>query len=234
MSTATGRTRAAAVTPRRGFWRRARRVILILVAIPVILIPVYAAVPAVSTLMIYSRLFGPVERDWVALDEMSPQLVAAVLMSEDGRFCEHHGVDWREVGKVLDDSDGPSRGASTIPMQTVKNLFLWNSRSYIRKVFEVPLALYADVVWSKRRTMEIYLNVIEWGPNVFGAEAASRHYFGRSAKQLSLWQAALLTATLPNPYTRNPARPTRNLQVVAARAAARAEQAGDYIKCLYP
>jgi monofunctional biosynthetic peptidoglycan transglycosylase len=234
MSTATGRTRAAAVTPRRGFWRTARRVILILVAIPVILIPVYAAVPAVSTLMIYSRLFGPVERDWVALDEMSPQLVAAVLMSEDGRFCEHHGVDWHEVGKVLDDSDGPSRGASTIPMQTVKNLFLWNSRSYIRKVFEVPLALYADVVWSKRRTMEIYLNVVEWGPNIFGAEAAARHYFGRSAKQLSLWQAALLTAALPNPYARNPARPTRNVQAIAGRIAARAEQAGDYIKCLYP
>jgi monofunctional biosynthetic peptidoglycan transglycosylase len=234
MSTATGRTRAAAVAPRRGFWQTVRRIVLILVAIPLILIPVYGVVPAVSTLMIYSRLFGPVERDWVGLDEISPQLVAAVLMSEDGRFCEHHGVDWREVGKVLDDSDGPSRGASTIPMQTVKNLFLWTSRSYLRKVVEIPLALYADVIWGKRRTMEIYLNVVEWGPNVFGAEAASRHYFGRSAKQLSLWQAALLAATLPNPYTRNPARPTRNLQAVAARAADRAEQAGDYIKCLYP
>jgi monofunctional biosynthetic peptidoglycan transglycosylase len=118
-------------------------------------------------------------------------------MSEDGRFCTHHGVDWQEMGKVLDDSDGPSRGASTIPMQTVKNLFLWTSRSYIRKAFEIPLAFYADAIWTKRRTMEIYLNVVEWGPNVFGAEAAARHYFKRSAKTLSLQQAALSPAGLP-------------------------------------
>ena len=167
-------------------------------------------------------------------DEISPVLVASVVMSEDGKFCEHHGVDWGELGKVLDDSDGPSRGASTIAMQTVKNLFLWTSRSYVRKAFEMPLALYADLVWSKRRTMEIYLNVVEWGPGVFGAEAAARHYFRRSAKQLSLRQAALLAASLPNPLARDPGRPSRALQAAARRVAARAEQAGDYIDCLYP
>ena len=86
-----------------------------------------ASCRAISTLMIWSRLSGPVERDWVALDEISPQLVAAVVMSEDGQFCAHRGVDWHEMGKVLDDNDGPSRGASTIAMQTVKNLFLWTS-----------------------------------------------------------------------------------------------------------
>jgi monofunctional glycosyltransferase len=234
MSTASGRTRAAPAKKRGGFWPILRRAVLILVAIPLILIPVYSAVPAVSTLMVYSRLFGPIERDWVGLDEISSFLVAAVIMSEDGKFCQHRGVDWQEMGKVLDDSDGPSRGASTIPMQTVKNLFLWTSRSYVRKAFEIPLALYADAVWSKRRTMEIYLNVVEWGPNVFGAEAAARHYFERPAKQLSLQQAALLAAALPNPLIRDPARPTRNLHARAGRIAARAGQAGDYIKCLYP
>ena len=93
---------------------------------------------------------------------------------------------------------------------------------------------YAALSPGKRRTMEIYLNVVEWGPNVFGAEAAARHYYRRSAKQLSLQQAALLAAALPNPYTRNPARPSRNLQAIAFRISARATQAGDYIKCLYP
>jgi monofunctional biosynthetic peptidoglycan transglycosylase len=234
MSTASARRRAAPAATRPGFWVAVRRVVLILVAIPLVLVPVYLVVPPVSTLMVWSRLYGPVYRDWVPFDDISPQLVAAVVMSEDGRFCTHYGVDWQELGKVIDDSDGPSRGASTIPMQTVKNLFLWTSRSYIRKGFEIPLALYADAVWSKRRTMEIYLNVVEWGPNVFGAEAASRYYFKRSARQLTLQQAALLTAALPNPDARNPARPTRNLQALAGRIAARARQAGDYIRCLYP
>ncbi|MEO8667819.1 MAG: transglycosylase domain-containing protein [Bauldia sp.] len=236
MSTASGRARASrstrSATPRRNVWRIVGRVAIVLVAIPLVMIPLYGLIPAISPLMLWSRLFGPVERDWVSLDEMSPQLIAAVTMSEDGRFCEHHGVDWHELGKVLDDSDGPSRGASTITMQTVKNLFLWPLPSYVRKVFEIPLAFYADVVWSKRRTMTVYLNIVEWGPGVFGAEAAARHYFKRSAKQLNLRQSSLLAASLPNPLARDPGRPSRALQSVAGRVAARAQQAGDYIKCL--
>jgi monofunctional biosynthetic peptidoglycan transglycosylase len=238
MSTTSGRARAARSTrpaaPGRNAWRIAGRVILVLVAIPVILIPVYGVIPAISTPMIWSQLTGPVERDWVGLDEISPQLVAAVMMSEDGRFCEHRGVDWLEVSKVLDSSDGPSRGASTITMQTVKNLFLWPLPSYVRKPIEIPLAFYADLVWSKPRTMTIYLNIAEWGPGIFGAEAAARHYFKRSAKQLSLRQAALMAASLPNPRARDPGRPSRSLQATANRVAGRAQQAGDYVKCLNP
>jgi monofunctional biosynthetic peptidoglycan transglycosylase len=234
MSAPASRSRAEA-RPRRD-WRRylrlAGRVILVLVLIPAVLVPVYLVVPPVSTLMIWSRLFGPVERDWVPLDDMAPSLIASAVVSEDGRFCEHWGVDWQELSKVLDRSRGPSRGASTIPMQVVKNLFLWNSRSYIRKGLEIPLALYADLVWSKRRMMEIYLNVVEWGPGIFGAEAAARTYFKKSAKQLTANQSALLVAALPNPIDRNPAKPTRFLRSRANTIQARARGAGAYIDCL--
>src|SRR6185295_15301036 len=112
-----------------------------------------------------------------------------------------------------DRSKGPNRGASTVSMQVVKNLFLWKSRSYVRKALEIPLALYADLVWSKRRTMEIYLNVVELGPGIFGAEAAAQAYFHRPAKELTAGQAALLVAALPNPVERNPAKPDRLLRV---------------------
>jgi membrane peptidoglycan carboxypeptidase len=105
--------------------------------------------------------------------------VNSIIMSEDGQFCSHWGVDWGALNAVLDREGGPSRGASTIAMQTVKNLFLWSSRSYIRKGLEIPLAYYADFILSKRRIMEIYLNIAEWGPGIFGAEAAAQHYFNK-------------------------------------------------------
>jgi monofunctional biosynthetic peptidoglycan transglycosylase len=119
-------------------------------------------------------------------------------------------------------------------MQAVKNLFLWPSRSYLRKAVEMPIALYADFLWGKQREMEIYLNVVEWGPGVFGAEAAARHYFKRTAKTLSAGQAAFLAAALPNPIARNPGHPNRQLQAIARTIAARARASGAYIDCLYP
>jgi monofunctional biosynthetic peptidoglycan transglycosylase len=117
-------------------------------------------------------------------------------------------------------------------MQTVKNLFLWTSRSYVRKAIEIPLALYANLVWGKRRTMEIYLNVAQFGPGIFGAEAAAQAYFKRPAKDLTARQAALLAATLPNPTVRNPGKPSRTLEIRARRIATRARQSGAYIDCL--
>jgi monofunctional biosynthetic peptidoglycan transglycosylase len=136
------------------------------------------------------------------------------------------------VAEVVDD-DAP-RGASTITMQTVKNLFLWPSRSYVRKAMEVPLAYYADLVLGKRRVMEIYLNVAEWGPGIFGAEAAARHYFDRAAADLSAGQAALMAAALPNPAERDPAHPSRHMRRIAEIIARRAAAAGDYVGCLAP
>ena len=230
---ATAEKRTAGHRGIRRYLRLAFRVILILVLIPVVLVPVYGYVPPVSTLMIYQRLTGgPVERTWVPLGDIAPSLIASVLMSEDGKFCSHNGVDWDEIGKVLERNDERPRGASTIAMQTVKNLFLWPSRSYIRKAVEMPLALYADAVWGKRRMMEVYLNVVEWGPGVFGAEAAAQHYFGRPAGRLTAAQSALLAATLPNPGARDPSQPTRNLNAIASRIAGRARASGAYTGCL--
>jgi monofunctional biosynthetic peptidoglycan transglycosylase len=222
--------------------RRGRRlgrlvaiVVLCLAAIPLSLTWLYKVVPPISTLMIYDRIVdGPIEREWVAFDEIAESLVASVVMSEDGRYCSHHGVDWRELDLVLANLDERPRGASTIAMQTVKNLFLWTSRSYVRKALEIPLALYANAVLGKRRLMEIYLNIAEFGPGIFGAEAAAQHYFGRSAKTLSASQSALLTATLPSPDTRNPASPSRHLQERARAIRGEARIAGAYIVCLYP
>jgi monofunctional biosynthetic peptidoglycan transglycosylase len=219
---------------RRRVWRTLLRFAAVLVLIPAVMVPVYRFAPAVSTLMAWTRLTGPIERAWVPLEAIAPPLVASVLMSEDGKFCAHRGVDWAELGKVLDDDAERPRGASTIAMQTVKNLFLWPSRSYLRKGLEMPLALYGDLVWGKRREMEIYLNVVQWGPRVFGAEAAARHYFGRAAASLTPSQSALMAAALPNPGVRDPARPSANLVALANRIAARARASGAYVDCLYP
>ena len=216
-------------------WRRAWHALVVLAVIPIVLVPVYGFVRPVSTLMIFEWATGTaVERSWVAFDDVAQSLVASVLMSEDGKFCAHHGVDWDEISKVLDRSADRPRGASTIAMQTVKNLFLWPSRSYLRKAVEMPLALYADGVLGKRRVMEIYLNVVEWGPGVFGVEAAAQHYFKRPAKDLTASQSALLAATLPNPTVRNPTHPTRGLASLARTIAGRARASGAYIDCLYP
>jgi monofunctional biosynthetic peptidoglycan transglycosylase len=230
-----GRTKDAPRSRFRRFLRLVARVVAILVLIPAVLVPVYWVVPPISTLMIWTRVTsGPIERDWVSFDEIAKVLVVSVMVSEDGQFCAHWGVDFGALNEVLTDPDGPSRGASTIAMQTARNLFLWQSPSYVRKGIEIPLALYADLVWSKRRTMEIYLNIAEWGPNVFGIEAAAQRHFGKSAKDLTANQSALLAVTLPNPRVRNPAKPSGLMRSLARTVAARARGAGDYIKCLYP
>jgi monofunctional biosynthetic peptidoglycan transglycosylase len=221
---------------RRRLWRLAGRIVAILILVPVVLVPAYRFVPPVSTLMLFDFVArgGDVQRGWVPFDRIAPSLVASVIMSEDGKYCSHHGVDWDELSKVLDRSDDRPRGASTIAMQTAKNLFLWNSRSYFRKAIEMPIALYGDLVWGKRREMEIYLNIVEWGPGIFGAEAAAQHYFKRGADQLTPGQAALLTAALPNPWVRDPSRPSAAHRALARTIADRARASGAYIDCLYP
>ncbi|MFK7902569.1 MAG: monofunctional biosynthetic peptidoglycan transglycosylase [Nitratireductor sp.] len=213
------------------------RIIAILVLLPFVLSLLYKFnfINPVSTLMLgrYASL-QKVERTWVPLEDIAPVLRNSVIMSEDGKFCAHNGVDWAALNTVIDSAlEGEkTRGASTLTMQSVKNLFLWNSRSYIRKGLEVPLALYFDAVLSKRRIMEIYLNIAEWDEGVFGIEAASQKYFKRSAKKLSAKQASLLTVTLPNPVGRNAAKPTKSMRRVANIVAKRARQAGAYVKCL--
>jgi monofunctional biosynthetic peptidoglycan transglycosylase len=197
---------------------------------------VYRFVTPVSTLMLARwATLRPVERIAVPLDAIAPSLPAAVIASEDGRFCAHRGIDWGALQEVIDDADddGPSRGASTIAMQTAKNVFLWPGRSYVRKALELPIALYLDLVWGKRRMMEVYLNVAEWGDGVFGAEAAARRHFGKSAKNLTRGEAALLAAALPNPRVRNAGRPTGRHRTLAYRILDRME-GGVTARCLQP
>jgi monofunctional biosynthetic peptidoglycan transglycosylase len=197
----------------------------------------YWAVPPVSTLMLGRWLtLQPVTREYVSLDDISPHLPLAVMTSEDSRFCEHRGVDWDALREVVEDADedGPSRGASTIPMQAAKNLFLWPSRSYIRKGLEIPVALYLDLIWPKRRMMEIYLNMAEWGEGVFGAEAAAQKYFRKSARNLTRMEAALLAKALPNPLARNPGRPTARHRALSGQLVARMGGAAPFSECLKP
>jgi monofunctional glycosyltransferase len=164
-----------------------------------------AVLPMPSTLMLARFATGaPVERYWVGLDDISPNMIRAVIASEDQNFCTHAGVDFGALKEVLSDEDGPSRGASTIAMQTVKNLYLWHGRSWVRKGIEIPLALAADLVWTKRRTMTLYLNIAEFGEGLFGVEAAARRYYRKDAASLSVREAAELAAALPNPRLRNP------------------------------
>lgn len=202
----------------RPLWLRVLRwaalVFAVLVAIPLLMTPLYRVVAPVSTPMIGQWLSGePVARDWVPLDDVSEQLIKAVISSEDNFYCRHHGIDWGAVREVL--QSGADRGASTITMQTARNLFLWRGRSYVRKALEVPLAFYADLVLGKRRVLEIYLNIAEWGPGIYGAEAAAQHHFGVSAAALTQRQAVLLAVTLPDPLGRNPAAPSASMQRVA-------------------
>jgi monofunctional biosynthetic peptidoglycan transglycosylase len=188
--------------------------------LPYLLAPLYRFVNPVSTLMLWRWATGArVERTFVPIERMAPALPITVIAAEDGRFCSHRGIDWRELTERLDDIDDISKakGVSTITQQTAKNLFLWPGRSFVRKGLEFPLALWIDLVLPKRRVLEIYLNIAEWGPNgQFGAEAGSRYAFNRSSRVLSPREAALLAAILPNPRRRSAKQPGPAVRRLAA------------------
>lgn len=209
----------------------------VFVLLPYALVPLYGFINPISTLMAWRWLTGQrVERTFVPLPQIAPGLPLAVVVAEDGRYCSHHGIDFAELRGILeeaDDFDG-LRGGSTITQQTVKNLFLWQGRSVVRKILELPLALWADLVLPKRRIMEIYLNIVEWGPSgQFGAEAGARFAFGKSARQLGPGEAALMAAILPNPRVRSARQPRGDLQRLAGLymgRAARSPQAGNCVR----
>ncbi|MBA5778659.1 monofunctional biosynthetic peptidoglycan transglycosylase [Stappia sp. F7233] len=220
--------------------RPSRRLVLLVAAailcLPVLLTILYAVVPPVSMLMLGRYVTGLwVERDWEPLENISPHLIRSVVASEDGRFCEHAGVDWDALStqiEALGDGDAP-RGASTLTMQLAKNLFLWNGRSYVRKGLEIPLALVIDATLPKRRIIELYLNVAEWGEGIFGAEAAAQAWFGKSAKELTASQASLLATALPSPLTRNPARPSAGHRRLARINFSRARALDGHVDCIF-
>lgn len=223
----------------RGTLRKLIRYGLMLAAVPIVLMVLYIVpfIHPVSTLMLKDLVtLKGYDRQWVSIDDIAPVLIHSVMMSEDGQYCSHAGVDWTAINQVIDDAmEGEgSRGASTIPMQTVKNLFLWNSRSIVRKAIELPYAMAADLIWSKRRLMEIYLNIAEWGPGIYGIEAAAQKHFKTSAKKLTARQSSLLAVSLPNPILRKPAKASRGLIRLVRLNERRAAQAGGYVDCVTP
>jgi monofunctional biosynthetic peptidoglycan transglycosylase len=207
------------------------------VLLPYALVPLYRFIDPISSLMLWRRVTGQrVERTFVPLAQIAPALPLTVMMAEDGRYCSHHGIDFQELRGIIEDADDfeDLRGGSTITQQTVKNLFLWQGRSVLRKILELPLALWTDLLLPKRRIMEIYLNIAEWGPNgQFGAEAGARYAFGKSARQLGPGEAGLLAAILPNPRIRSARQPpadVRRLAGIYATRAARSPGAGDCVR----
>jgi monofunctional biosynthetic peptidoglycan transglycosylase len=184
---------------------------VVLVLMPYVIAPFYRFIDPVSTPMVWRWATGArVERIVVPINRISPALPLAVIVAEDGSFCRNRGIDLGAMREALQQSDeiGEARGASTLTQQTAKNLFLWQGRSFVRKALEIPLALWLNLVLPKRRILEIYLNIAQWGPNgEFGAEAGARWAFGKSAHDLNAREAAELAAILPNPIVRSARTP---------------------------
>jgi monofunctional biosynthetic peptidoglycan transglycosylase len=212
----------------RGAWRWTRRLaLLFVILVGALLLQMFVyrfAMPAWTPTMAVSRVLGePVTQQWVPLRRISPQLIRAVIASEDAKFCIHHGIDFGELKAAIEDarSGEAPRGASTITMQVVKNVFLWPGRSYVRKALELPLALVLEVFWPKQRILEVYLNIAEWGPGIYGIEAAARQAFEKRASQLTAGEAARLAVVLPNPVERDPndlePRRERVAEIIEAR-----------------
>jgi monofunctional glycosyltransferase len=195
-------------------------ILLILVFLPYLIAPLYRFIQPVSTPMLWRWVTAArVERTAVPLGRIAATLPLAAIVAEDGSFCHNHGIDlgaMREAFEQADDIE-EARGGSTITQQTAKNLFLWPGHSFLRKALEMPLALWINLVLPKRRILEIYLNVAEWGPNgEFGAEAAARWAFGKPARDLTARESAELAAILPNPLRRSARAPSALVRRLAA------------------
>ena len=210
-----------------------------LVAVPLFaaLLWIKGADPGTSSLMLQQRFAGvEIDNRWVPLEAISPHLISAVLMSEDARFCSHGGVDYRELEEAFDRAqerdDGQVRGASTISMQVIKNLFLWPGKQLSRKALEIAITPAMERMWSKRRILEVYLNIAEWGPGIFGAEAAARYHFGKSAARLTAREAALLAVSLPAPLRRQARDPGPGLNRLADVIQRRMRAASAYTRCI--
>ncbi|MEO1137318.1 MAG: monofunctional biosynthetic peptidoglycan transglycosylase [Pseudomonadota bacterium] len=164
----------------------------------------YRFAPPPGTLLMAQRSLSGVDitNNWTRLEDISPHLVTAVIAAEDTRFCLHRGIDFEAIDKALEEAERGRRlrGASTISQQTAKNAFLWNGGGWLRKGGEAWMTVLIENFWSKRRIMEVYLNIAEWGDGHFGAEAAARARFGKAASDLSPYEAALLASVLPNPH----------------------------------
>lgn len=173
--------------------------------------------PTTWTIIQNAREYPIAERHWAPIEEISPAMLRSVVAAEDANFCNHWGFDMVEIRRVV--ASGGSGGASTISQQVVKNVYLWQDRSWLRKALEAGMTPLVEAVWSKRRILEVYLNVAEFGPGIFGIDAAARHYFGTTPGQLNRVQSARLAAVLPAPKSRSPLSASRRSRAIADGAA---------------
>lgn len=230
----------------RGVWPLLSRVVrfgavtafLMVIALLAVVLVFRFVDPPASMVMASRFLAGThIRHNWVPFERMSPDLVKTVVVSEDANFCRHRGVDWGEVKAAIRKAQkrgGGLRGASTIPMQTARNLFLWQEKSYLRKAIEIPLAYAMTALWPRRRMIEVYLNIAEWAPGVFGAQAAAKHHFARSAAKINARQAAQMAAALPNPHVRNAGRPGPKTLRLARHIEKRVQKENTRLECIYP
>ena len=205
-------------TVTRKIWIWTRNTILALIALSLFLVVLHRFVPVYFTPLMFIRVFEQLKDDkpakidhhWVPLSKISPYMAQAVVASEDNLFMEHNGFDFKQIDMAQKEAEKGKRirGASTITQQTAKNVFLWPGKSYFRKGLEAYFALLIEFVWGKKRIMEVYLNSIEMGDGIYGVEAVALAHFNKHANQLSMQEAALIAATLPNPRKFNSARPS--------------------------
>lgn len=192
-----------------------RNITVLAIVTTLLTVPAYRIVnPGVTLLMIRNKLTSnhfPIKHTWVDIDKISPEMVLAVCAAEDNRFMQHHGFDWNAIQQAIEYNKRGKRirGASTISQQTAKNLFLWPKRSWFRKGLEAYFTVLIELFMDKKRIMELYLNIAEFGPGIYGVEEASQRYFGKPSAKLSRWEAALLSTVLPSPLKRNPRKPSR-------------------------
>ena len=213
-------------------------IFVIVLMLPVFGVLIHALVPPPMTILMVQRMFEGegLDKRWRGLDDISPDLVDAVIAAEDARFCSHAGFDLEAIQEAMEENaEGRRvRGGSTISQQTAKNVFLWPGRGWIRQGLEAGYTVLIELVWTKRRIMEVYLNVAEWGPGIYGAEAAAQHWFGKSASELTRTEAARLAAILPSPRRYQAAEPgpfvrRRARSIQAAMGTVRADGLSDCI-----
>jgi monofunctional glycosyltransferase len=207
--TTTARKQATKPAGQRpGVWRWLLRCAFGVAVLVLGLVALFAVVrpPTTPYIIAEGMRLGQVKRNWVPADRIAPVMMRAVVAAEDANYCLHWGFDMGAIRTALD--EGGNRGASTISQQTTKNVFLWQGRSWPRKALEALLTPVVELFWSKRRILEVYLNVAEFDEGVFGVEAAAQHYFGVSASELSATQAARLAAILPDPKGRSASEPS--------------------------
>ncbi|QBX38812.1 monofunctional biosynthetic peptidoglycan transglycosylase [Brevundimonas sp. S30B] len=217
----------AAETPKPKRRRRPLLTLLVVLCLlPFIGVALHRFVPPPPTLLMWQQAIKGQGMDyrWRSLNDISPNLVYSAIAAEDARFCSHRGFDMAAIRQALEANErgGRVRGGSTISQQTAKNVFLWPGRDWVRKGLEAGYTVLIETAWSKRRILEVYLNVAEFAPGVYGAEAGARHWFGKSARDLTASEAARLAAILPSPRRYRAAQPGPYVRRRAARVQAAA------------